>query len=402
MGRRQPPAAHAPRPHRASRHPWVSVRADRPVSRCRRAAAPPRRRNRPPARPRARQGAAPRPAARPTSARTTCAIASTSPLAWAPPVGNTAPMVCLAAETPFSRIFASGVEDAAGSDKSGPIQGLREIACKPVGSTLIHLYSVAAVTDTTGAVVERYGYDAYGDSVVLDASGLPVAGNESFIGQPYRFTGRRLDQETGLSYFRARYMDHELGRFVGRDPVMEAPVKPEMPVYQGDLDDIQKLSAALRLLSDLRAVQSVLISGGSLEIDSLLKGLRSRPVALDGYRDGMSRYSAYFSPNFTDPTGMTPCRGVGDPLTTLSGFDCCLNKCLMFWAEGTMGRWCAIPGLIAAVPHSKKKAPYLTTGLFKKVMNRAAVCCVGWLVGILIGCEAKCLGDNGSYDDLVD
>jgi len=36
---------------------------------------------------------------------------------------------------------------------------------------------------------------------------------------PYRFTGRRLDVETGLSYFRARYMSHEQGRFVGRDPL---------------------------------------------------------------------------------------------------------------------------------------------------------------------------------------
>ena len=79
-----------------------------------------------------------------------------------------------------------------------------------------HLYSVAALTDETGSLVERYGYGPYGDSVVYDASGAVIA--ESTVGNPYRFTGRRFDSETGLSYFRARYMDHEMGRFVGRDP----------------------------------------------------------------------------------------------------------------------------------------------------------------------------------------
>jgi len=81
-----------------------------------------------------------------------------------------------------------------------------------------HLYSVAAITDDTGAVVERYGYDAYGDSVALDAAGNEIAGNESSIGQPYGFTGRRFDDETGLWYFRSRCYSDFLGRFIERNP----------------------------------------------------------------------------------------------------------------------------------------------------------------------------------------
>jgi RHS repeat-associated protein len=41
----------------------------------------------------------------------------------------------------------------------------------------------------------------------------------SSYGNPYLYTGRRLDDETGLYYYRARYYDVELGRFLGRDPI---------------------------------------------------------------------------------------------------------------------------------------------------------------------------------------
>src|SRR5262249_33626381 len=36
---------------------------------------------------------------------------------------------------------------------------------------------------------------------------------------PYRFTDRRLDPETGLYYYRARYYDPAKGRFLQTDPV---------------------------------------------------------------------------------------------------------------------------------------------------------------------------------------
>ncbi len=81
------------------------------------------------------------------------------------------------------------------------------------------LYSVAALTDATGAVVERYAYSAYGEPIFLDASANLLDPQASTVGNPYLFTGRRLDEETGLYYYRARMYDAELGRFVGRDPI---------------------------------------------------------------------------------------------------------------------------------------------------------------------------------------
>jgi len=81
------------------------------------------------------------------------------------------------------------------------------------------IYSIAALTDSTGTCVERYTYDPYGKVVVLDGSGS-VVGNVSAKGNPWTFTGRRLDSESGLMYYRARMYSPELGRFAGRDPLL--------------------------------------------------------------------------------------------------------------------------------------------------------------------------------------
>ena len=85
------------------------------------------------------------------------------------------------------------------------------------------LWSPQALTDSTGSVVERYTYDAYGQATVLDASYTPLASNawgtpHSAAGNPYLFTGRELDEETGLYFYRARYYDAVKGRFLQRDP----------------------------------------------------------------------------------------------------------------------------------------------------------------------------------------
>ena len=89
------------------------------------------------------------------------------------------------------------------------------------------LWSVAAITDSAAAVVERYAYDAYGSVSVTNGAGVPVAPNawgtpHSAIGNPYLFTGRESDEETGLYYYRARYYDPIKGRFIERDPDEDA------------------------------------------------------------------------------------------------------------------------------------------------------------------------------------
>jgi RHS repeat-associated protein len=71
------------------------------------------------------------------------------------------------------------------------------------------LGSVTDLTDSAGATAKSYSYDAYGN--ILDSPGT--------VDQPYTYTGRELDQETGLSYYRARTYDSAVGRFIQKDPI---------------------------------------------------------------------------------------------------------------------------------------------------------------------------------------
>ena len=77
-------------------------------------------------------------------------------------------------------------------------------------------YSITGLTDTSGNVVERYSYSAYGDLTIYDSTGTSIA--SSAYANPYTYTGRRFDSETEIYHFRARMYDAELGRFIGRDP----------------------------------------------------------------------------------------------------------------------------------------------------------------------------------------
>jgi len=80
-----------------------------------------------------------------------------------------------------------------------------------------HLGSVVAITNATGNLAEQYEYDAFGKVTIYNASFDTLS--SSTIDNPYLFTGRRLDPETGLYYYRARHYDSETGRFMQRDPL---------------------------------------------------------------------------------------------------------------------------------------------------------------------------------------
>lgn len=77
----------------------------------------------------------------------------------------------------------------------------------------------------TWQVVERYLYDAYGKTTFLDRDWAPTVvpgyadGTASAFSNSTLYTGRYRDLETLLFYYRFRYYDVTLSRFIGRDPI---------------------------------------------------------------------------------------------------------------------------------------------------------------------------------------
>ena len=104
-----------------------------------------------------------------------------------------------------------------------------------------HLFSPAAVTNSSAQVVSRYTYDTYGKQTIRNGAGTIVSEDVSLMGRG--FTGYSQCSEIGSYYARARMYSPRLGRFVNRDPM--------------------------------------------------------------GYVDGYSLYNAFFAPNKTDSTGMS-------------------------------------------------------------------------------------------------
>lgn len=72
--------------------------------------------------------------------------------------------------------------------------------------TTDHLGSTIALTNDLGEMVEGIGYDSFGNST---GSSLTR----------YTYTGREFDADTGLYYYRARWYDAQVGRFISEDPL---------------------------------------------------------------------------------------------------------------------------------------------------------------------------------------
>ena len=72
----------------------------------------------------------------------------------------------------------------------------------PAGTPLV-------MTNSSGAVVWKADYKPFGEENSITGAGV----------NDRRFVGKEKDEETGLSYFGARYEDAKTGRFIAVDPV---------------------------------------------------------------------------------------------------------------------------------------------------------------------------------------
>jgi RHS repeat-associated protein len=86
-----------------------------------------------------------------------------------------------------------------------PLVGLRS------GTTSYYeadaLGSITSLSNAAGALTQTYTFDSFGNLVATSGS----------IVNNFRYTGRELDSETNLYYYRSRYYDPAAGRFVSED-----------------------------------------------------------------------------------------------------------------------------------------------------------------------------------------
>jgi RHS repeat-associated protein len=77
--------------------------------------------------------------------------------------------------------------------------------------------NIVAIIDSTGEVKERYHYDAFGKVTYLNPDfSVRITSQYDW---DFLFTSRRLDNETGLMYYRNRYYHPIIGRFTSIDPL---------------------------------------------------------------------------------------------------------------------------------------------------------------------------------------
>jgi RHS repeat-associated protein len=125
------------------------------------------------------------------------------------------------------------------------------------GGTRYYLHdglgSVVGLTDSSGTLTDRWGYDAYGNPTRLEGSTT----------NPFLFNGQQYDSEEGLYFLRARYYAPQQGRFLTHDPLMGNSGDPQSLhryLYANPDDKPQEAPTAILVAKALEALNQCIPS----------------------------------------------------------------------------------------------------------------------------------------------
>jgi len=105
------------------------------------------------------------------------------------------------------------------------------------------LGSITSLSSSAGSLAQTYGYDSFGKQTSSSGS----------LTNPFEYTARESDPETGLYYYRARYYDNCIGRFLNEDPVS----------FAGGIDFYQYVGNNPMLRKDPHGLWQFSIGGGA-------------------------------------------------------------------------------------------------------------------------------------------
>jgi RHS repeat-associated protein len=140
------------------------------------------------------------------------------------------------------------------------------------------LGSITSLSNSAGALAETYTRDSFGEHT----------GSTGSLTNWFQYTGREFDTETSLYYYRARYYDPQLGRFLSEDPWH----------FEGGIDFYRSASNNVTVFAD---------PFGNQDCESGVKcrGVRDRKLGfLKVLTLGLVRYVHCYV-FFTDSTGKT-------------------------------------------------------------------------------------------------
>ncbi len=75
---------------------------------------------------------------------------------------------------------------------------------------------IALLDPASREIVESYTYSAFGTEKIYNAYQKQIS--SSAIGNPWRYSEKPIDEETGLIYFGFRYYDSSISRWISKDP----------------------------------------------------------------------------------------------------------------------------------------------------------------------------------------
>jgi RHS repeat-associated protein len=111
------------------------------------------------------------------------------------------------------------------------------------GNVVLHptdrLGTVRDLVGNSGAVLNHFTCDSFGN--VISETNQPVETR-------YLFTGREFDGETGLYYYRARYYDGGVGRFLSEDSIGFAGGDMNLYRYVGNTPTIATAPTGLQFV----------------------------------------------------------------------------------------------------------------------------------------------------------